>query len=343
MPAPRVAVVGSGPAGLAAGYYLALSGVQVTIFERRAVPGGMPAIAPRFRLPEAVVQADVERITALGVELKLSHPLTQPPEALLEQGYAAVYLGPGFQQDARLEIEGIDGRGVLTALGLLEDVARGETPDLGKKVLVIGGGNTAMDAARTARRLTGQPATVVYRRSQAEMPAEPQELQDLLDEGNLLLELAAPRRVLLEGGRVVGLECVRNVEAGEDWEEYQQEAATTRDRAIAILEHALEAALHHARFLAEREAANQAQLAREREHREQQIRQEAAAAARADPGVQEQGALVHRLAVEGHLHIGRIVIEGDRLHDRRQVHQKALDAAASVSYTNLTLPTNYCG
>ncbi|MDD3826046.1 MAG: putative selenate reductase subunit YgfK [Anaerolineae bacterium] len=218
MPAPRVAVVGSGPAGLAAGYYLALSGVQVTIFERRAVPGGMPAIAPRFRLPEAVVQADVERITALGVELKLSHPLTQPPEALLEQGYAAVYLGPGFQQDARLEIEGMDGRGVLTALRLLEDVARGETPDLGEKVLVIGGGNTAMDAARTARRLTGQPATVVYRRSQAEMPAEPQELQDLLDEGNLLLELAAPRRVLLEEGRVVGLECVRNElgEAGAD-------------------------------------------------------------------------------------------------------------------------------
>ena len=134
--------------------------------------------------------------------------------------------------DVLLEVKGLRKAFPLTGGGLMRrtvgyiravddvsfNVARGETPDLGEKVLVIGGGNTAMDAARTARRLTGQPATVVYRRSRAEMPAEPQELQDLLDEGNLLLELAAPRRVVLDEGRVVGLECVRNElgEAGAD-------------------------------------------------------------------------------------------------------------------------------
>jgi putative selenate reductase len=214
LPAPRVAVVGSGPAGLAAAYFLALSGMKVTVFESRSTPGGMPAIAPHFRLPPAVVQADVERITALGVDLLLNHPLARPPEALLEEGYSAVYLGPGWQQDAALDIEGIEGQGVLTALRLLEDVSRGERPDLGERVLVIGGGNTAMDAARTARRLTGRPATVVYRRTLDEMPAEAQEIQDLLDEGNQLLELASPHRVLLEGGRVTGLECLRNELAG---------------------------------------------------------------------------------------------------------------------------------
>jgi putative selenate reductase len=93
-------------------------------------------------------------------------------------------------------------------------VARGEKPELGSRVLVIGGGNTAMDAARTAQRLTGEPATIVYRRTQAEMPAEEEELRDLFDEGNELIELASPSRVVLKEGRVVALECVRN-ELGE--------------------------------------------------------------------------------------------------------------------------------
>jgi putative selenate reductase len=206
----RVAVVGSGPSGLAAAYYLAQNGVHVTIFEAREVPGGMLAIAPHFRLPPAVVWADIERILRLGVELKLSHAVTEPPEELLRQGFDAVYLACGFQRDACLDIEGVEGEGVYTALDLLRRVARGEDLDLGCKVLVIGGGNTAMDAARTAQRLTGDRATVVYRRTRAEMPAEEEELRDLLDEGNLLEELASPRRIVLENGCVTALECVRN-------------------------------------------------------------------------------------------------------------------------------------
>jgi putative selenate reductase len=148
------------------------------------------------------------------VELKVNHPVMTPPETLLEDGFAAVYVAPGFPKDASLNIEGIDGEGVFTALDLLERVARGEEPNLGSKVLVIGGGNTAMDAARTAQRLVGRPVTVVYRRSRAEMPAEEEELRDLFDEGNELIELASPEGVVLKDGRVAALACVRN-ELGE--------------------------------------------------------------------------------------------------------------------------------
>ena len=210
----RVVVIGSGPSGLSAAYFLALNGLQVTIFEQREAPGGMPFIAPRFRLPGAIVQADVDRILALGVDLHLNQRIEGPPEDLLSQGYDAVYIACGFQQDAALDIEGAVGAGVYPALVLLERVAQGEHPDLGQRVLVIGGGNTAMDAARTAQRLTGRPATVVYRRTRAEMPAEPEELRDLFDEGNLLFELATPTRVIRDGEGIVALECLRN-ELGE--------------------------------------------------------------------------------------------------------------------------------
>lgn len=206
----KIAVIGSGPSGLSAAFFLALNGVQVTIFEARDMPGGMLAIAPHFRLPPAIVQADMDRITSLGVEIKLGQPVTAAPEELLEAGFDGVYVACGFQEDARLDVAGMDGEGLFTALRFLELVARGNRPALGDKILVIGGGNTAIDAARTAQRLTGRPTTVVYRRSQAEMPAEEEELRDLLDEGNRLLELVSPERVSLQNGRVTALRCVRN-------------------------------------------------------------------------------------------------------------------------------------
>ncbi len=206
----RVAVIGSGPSGLAAAYFLARSGVQVTICESRDAAGGMLTLAPAFRLPPWVVAADIRRITALGVRIELEHPLAGPPEELLQQGYDAVYVACGFPRDARLEIEDLSGPWVYSALDFLARAARGERVPLGAHVLVIGGGNTAMDAARTARRFTGRPVTVVYRRTRAEMPAEAEEIADLLAEGNVLEELASPRRVLRQDGRVLGLECLRN-------------------------------------------------------------------------------------------------------------------------------------
>jgi len=206
----KVAVIGSGPSGLAAAYYLALNGVLVTIYEAKDVAGGMLAIAPTFRLPPTVVQEDIDRITGMGVDIELSHPITAPPEELTSEGFDAVYVACGFQKDAKLSIEGIEGEGVFTALDFLERVARGEKPDLGSRVLVIGGGNTAIDAARTAKRLTGGPVTVLYRRTQCEMPAEEEELWDLLEEGNCIEELVSPKSVILQDGAVTALQCVRN-------------------------------------------------------------------------------------------------------------------------------------
>ena len=210
----RVAVIGSGPSGLAAAFYLALSGIQVAIFEAKERPGGMLAIAPQFRLPSEVVESDIDRIKDLGVEIHCNHKIDETPEALLESGYSAVYVACGFGDDAGPRIEGVETAGVIGALDFLNRVARGDLPELGDRVIVIGGGNTAIDAARTAQRLTGEPTTVAYRRTVAEMPAEEEELHDLLIEGNRLEELSIPCRVFTENGRVTGLECVK-AELGE--------------------------------------------------------------------------------------------------------------------------------
>jgi len=205
----RVAIIGSGPSGLSAGFYLAHSGIHATIFEAKEKPGGMLAIAPAFRLPASAVDADINRIIDLGVDIQCNHRIEASPEELLNDGYSAVYVACGFVRDATLGIEGVDTPGVLGALEFLHRQASGEKTDLGDHVIVIGGGNTAMDAARTSQRLTGLPTTVVYRRTQAEMPAQDEELHDLLLEGNRIEELAIPQRVLAKDGRVSGMECLR--------------------------------------------------------------------------------------------------------------------------------------
>jgi len=214
----RVAIVGSGPSGLAAAAYLALNGVQATIFESRDAPGGMMRAVPPFRLPLEIIERDIERIVALGVEIILNTRITVPPEDLLEQGFDAVYLASGFQRDAPLAIPGADGPGVVPALHLLDRVRRGERVDLGGSVVVIGGGDTAMDAVRSSQRLTGAPVTILYRRTRDEMPAAEEELEGALEEGNVLEELVSPVEVLRDGASVLGLRCVRNAlaEPGAD-------------------------------------------------------------------------------------------------------------------------------
>jgi putative selenate reductase len=187
-----------------------LNGFQVTVFEAKDRLGGMPALAPAFRMPPAALTADINRIKQLGVDFVMNHALQETPEALLQKGFDAVYLACGFPRDASLDIPGIEGAGVYSALEILEEVARGGRPDLGRRVLIIGGGNTAMDAARTARRLSGHPVTVVYRRTYQEMPAEKEEIDELFREGNILEQLATPHRIILTAGRVSGLECLRN-------------------------------------------------------------------------------------------------------------------------------------
>lgn len=206
----KVAIIGSGPSGLSAAYFLAWSGIQVTIFEAKDVAGGMMILAPAFRLPAAIIQEDVDRIARMGVNFKLSHPITQAPEELLKEGFDAVYVASGLQKDAPLHIEGVEGRGVVEALDFLQQARGGNHVTLGARVLVIGGGDTAMDAARVAHRLTGHPVTVVYRRTKAEMPASEEDKEGAFEEGVGLEELASPTRVILREGRVVALECIRN-------------------------------------------------------------------------------------------------------------------------------------
>jgi len=214
----RVAVIGSGPSGFSAAFYLALNGVKVHMYEARDVIGGMMRLVPVFRLPWEVIQRDVDRILDLGVELELNRRIANRPEALLSEGYDAVYVATGFERDTPLDIPDIAGPGVHAALTLLDRTRRGERVNLGRKALVIGGGDTAMDAVRTSRRLTGNPATIVYRRTRAEMPASPEELEGALEEGNILEELVSPVSVVRKDGQVTGLHCVRNAlgEPGAD-------------------------------------------------------------------------------------------------------------------------------
>ncbi len=183
------------------------------MYEAKDVIGGMMRLVPVFRLPWEIIQRDVDRILDLGVTLEMEHLVDVAPEALLDEGFDAVYVATGFQKDTPLNIPGVKEakKGVYAALNLLDRVRRGEQPDIGKKALVIGGGDTAMDAVRTSRRLTGNPTTIVYRRTRAEMPASPEEIEGALEEGNILEELVTPVRVVLDDeGAVTGLACVRN-------------------------------------------------------------------------------------------------------------------------------------
>ncbi|MEA3355959.1 MAG: putative selenate reductase subunit YgfK [Candidatus Bipolaricaulota bacterium] len=205
----RVAVVGSGPSGLSAASFLALNGVEVTIYEAKGVAGGMLTIAPAFRLPRKILDSDIARITEMGVRIELDHPIDSP-ERLLKKGFAAVYIGCGAQRDVRLPVDGSDGDRVFPALSFLRRVAQGSPPELGEKVLVIGGGNTAIDAARTAARLIGNPVTVLYRRRREQMPADQDEIEDLLVEKNILEELLSPKRIIRGDERGLTVECVRN-------------------------------------------------------------------------------------------------------------------------------------
>jgi NADPH-dependent glutamate synthase beta subunit-like oxidoreductase len=205
----KVAVIGAGPAGLTCAYYLALRGYPVTIFEKFPVAGGMLAVGiPDYRLPKDILQAEVDQIVALGVELKLNTTIDNL-DSLFEQGFSAVFIGVGAHKPVKLEIEGEDLDGVIPGEEYLADVHLGKKPKIGKKVAVVGGGNTAIDCARVSLREGAKEAYIIYRRTEAEMPAHHVEIEDAAEEGVKFLYLSAPLRVVGKKGRVVGIECQR--------------------------------------------------------------------------------------------------------------------------------------
>jgi NADPH-dependent glutamate synthase beta subunit-like oxidoreductase/NAD-dependent dihydropyrimidine dehydrogenase PreA subunit len=204
----RVAIVGSGPAGLTAGYYLAKQGQSVTVFEASPVVGGMMRVAiPEYRLPMEILDREIEEIERVGVKIRVRTKVNSLGR-LLSRGYDAVFVATGANSDLPMRIKGEESPGVIQCLPFLNDAKLGKKIRLGENVAVIGGGNSAIDAARTASRLGAKDVTVIYRRTRAEMPATDEEVEEALREGVAIEFLAAPTRITRNNGRL-NMKCIR--------------------------------------------------------------------------------------------------------------------------------------
>ncbi len=215
----RAAVIGAGPSGLSFAYYLRMAGFRVDVFEAKSKAGGMVQYAiPGFRLTDEAVANDIRRITDLGVNINYNSPVDTAKFSSLRKDCSYIFIGSGAQLSSPLTIEGADAAGVLEPLEFLFRARKGEETGIGKRVVIIGGGNTAMDAARTAYRLAGEDGrvTVVYRRTVNEMPADQGEIKAVIEEGMEIIELTAPEKVLMDDGRVTGLLCSRMELKGVD-------------------------------------------------------------------------------------------------------------------------------
>jgi len=203
-----VAVVGAGPAGLTVAYYLAKLGHKVTVFEALPEAGGMVRVGiPEYRLPRDILDGEIEEIRNAGVDIKLNTRIESLDE-LFTEGYSAIFLGVGAHQGIRLGVAGEDLPGVIDAAEFLRRVNLGERIEVGEKVGVVGGGNVAIDAARLSLRLGARKVTIFYRRTRAEMPASPEEVEAAIEEDVEMYYLAAPVKVLREDG-ILKLECLR--------------------------------------------------------------------------------------------------------------------------------------
>jgi NADH-quinone oxidoreductase subunit F len=205
----KVAIVGAGPAGLACAFYLTRLGYKPVVFEALKVAGGMMMVGiPDFRLPKDKLQAEIGVIARAGVEIKLNTPVHSIDE-LMKKGYAAVFIGCGAHQAQKLNIKGSELNGVLSGIDFLREVNLGRKVNLGDDVVVVGGGSTATDAARMARRLGARNVRLVYRRTRTEMPAQPEERVGAEEEGIEMDFLVNPLEVIGAAGKVSGLHCIK--------------------------------------------------------------------------------------------------------------------------------------
>ena len=208
----KIAIIGAGPAGLTAAYELAKLGYPVTVFERMLEPGGMMRYCiPEFRLEKFVVANEIAYIQDIGVEIKTGVEFGKDVtlESLRKEGYKAIFISIGTQQGMKLKVPGEDLEGVINAVDFLRAVALGKHIDVGEKVAVIGGGNTAIDAARTAKKLGAKEVMILYRRSRAEMPALPHEVAEAERDGVKIYFLVSPKQIIGENGKVKAVECLR--------------------------------------------------------------------------------------------------------------------------------------
>lgn len=206
-----VAIIGSGPAGLAAAHFLALSGHKVRVFESLPVLGGMLSVGiPEYRLPPEILERDLDGIRSLGVDFTTGAAVGKDVSREEIRGaFDAVFIAVGAQESRKLDIPGEDCRGVIHGIDFLRKHTLGEETGLGKQVVIVGGGNTAIDAARTAIRLKAGKVTILYRRTREEMPADASEVEASLAEGIDIQYLAAPVRVITRDGAMTAIQCIR--------------------------------------------------------------------------------------------------------------------------------------
>ena len=208
----KIAVIGAGPAGMSCAYYLANKGYPVTVFDRNPVPGGMLTLGiPNFRLEKDVLNAEIDILREMGVEFRCGVEVGKDITIgqLRAQGYKGFYVAIGAQKSARLGVAGEELTGVYGGVDFLRAVNLGEQPAVGKRCAVIGGGNVAMDVCRSAVRLGADETYVLYRRSEAELPADPEEVKEAMEEGVRFRFLTAPVEILGADGKVTGIRVER--------------------------------------------------------------------------------------------------------------------------------------
>ena len=213
----KVAIIGSGPAGLTCAYHLVRKGYSVTVFEAHSSPGGILRVGiPEYRLPQSLLDCEISDIESRGVEIKTNTCIGKDLSFQDLRSYHAIFIAVGAHQSRRMDIEGEHLEGVLSGLDLLKRIKRGERPRLGKKVIVIGGGNVAIDVSRSVLRMGVEKVEIYYRRSREEMPAVSEEVEEAIHEGVKIHILASPIKIIGNGGKAVGVEYAKMTLAEPD-------------------------------------------------------------------------------------------------------------------------------